>query len=165
MWEPRRYSSVPLPRSRHLPGVSPRSSVDRRLLAWLESCPPPLGFGPDSWASSVHYLYAVDLFNFGFWWESHAAWEVVWRAAEKESLPALFVQGLIQVAAALLKRSQSRDTAAERLLSRGLERLGLAPEVFLGVEVEPFTRSVRLFLSGEIADPPHIVLLGLQRGR
>lgn len=161
MREPRRYSSVPLPRRRHLPGVSPRSSVDGRLLTWLETCPAPLGFGPDSWADSVHYRCAVDLFNFGFWWESHAAWEVVWRVAEKESLTALFVQGLIQVAAALLKRSQSHDTAAERLSSRGLEKLGLAPEVFLGVEVEPFTRSVQLFFSGEIADPPRIVLLGL----
>ena len=38
-------------------------------------------FTAEEWRDCEHYLYGVDLFNQGYWWEAHEAWEAVWLAA------------------------------------------------------------------------------------
>jgi len=46
----------------------------------------------------------LDLFNHGFFWEAHEAWEEPWQALPRESPRALHLQALIRLAAAALKR-------------------------------------------------------------
>jgi hypothetical protein len=51
------------------------------------------------------YLRGIDLFNFGYWWESHEAWEGLWRACGRRGPAADFLKGLIKLAAAGVKAS------------------------------------------------------------
>ena len=54
-------------------------------------------------AADPRWLYALDLFNGGWYWEAHEAWEAVWNALGRTTPEARFVQGLIHLAAAAVK--------------------------------------------------------------
>lgn len=58
---------------------------------------------PDRWHDCRAYLWGVDLFNHGFYWEAHEAWEGIWRGFDRAETPAHFLQGLIKLAAAGVK--------------------------------------------------------------
>jgi predicted metal-dependent hydrolase len=45
----------------------------------------------------------VDLFNHGYFWEAHEAWEDPWRSEPRESPRKIYFQSLIRLAAAALK--------------------------------------------------------------
>jgi predicted metal-dependent hydrolase len=77
----------------------------------------------ERWRDHEAYLWGVDLYNHGFGWEAHEAWEGLWRAAKHDDAQATFVQGLIQCAAARVKASMGDEAATQRLLERGLARL------------------------------------------
>ena len=51
-------------------------------------------------ATNPQWLYAVDLFNGGWYWAAHEAWEGFWHALGRTTPEARFVQGLIHLAAA-----------------------------------------------------------------
>jgi hypothetical protein len=57
---------------------------------------------PDAWRETPAFLWGVDLFNAGYYWEAHEAWEDLWRAAETPAAAAL-LHGLIRLAAAGVK--------------------------------------------------------------
>src|SRR4051812_36882722 len=63
--------------------------------------PPPID--PEYWQQSRDYLFACDLFNFGFYWESHEVWESLWQACGRSGPTADFLKGLIKLAAAGVK--------------------------------------------------------------
>jgi hypothetical protein len=44
-------------------------------------------------------LYGIDLFNHGFYWEAHEAWEGLWVACGRTGPTAIFLQALINLAA------------------------------------------------------------------
>jgi hypothetical protein len=79
-----------------------------------------------SWRTLVDWLFGVDLFNAFFFWEAHEAWEGLWAAQPRHSLVARFLQGLIQIAAALLKIHLGAVAAAAALARRGLDKLAAA---------------------------------------
>jgi predicted metal-dependent hydrolase len=86
------------------------------------------------------------LFNQGSYWEAHEAWEELWLELEDE--PKLFVQGLIQVAAAYHKATvQMQPRGCVKLLTTALEKLDPAPPDFMGVETREFLPAVRRTLS------------------
>jgi predicted metal-dependent hydrolase len=88
----------------------------------------------------------ADLFNRGLHWEAHEAWEELWLELEDE--PKVFVQGLIQVAAAGHKAFVQRQArGCVMLLGSALEKLEPAPPDFLGVETRRFLPAVRDALS------------------
>ena len=100
----------------------------------------------------------ADLFNRGLHWEAHEAWEELWLSLEDE--PKLFVQGLIQIAAAGHKAFVQRQPGGcVKLLTSGLEKLERAPVDFLGVETRSFLAGARRMLAeahrwraGELTD-------------
>jgi len=112
---------------------------------------------PADWASCAIYLRGVDLYNQAYWWESHEAFEALWRAAG-EGPTADFFQGLIQVAAGELKRVMGNEGAARALAGRGLARLGQAPSPFLGLDVRRFVEEVEARIAGAREEPAWIVL-------
>jgi predicted metal-dependent hydrolase len=88
----------------------------------------------------------ADLFNRGLHWEAHEAWEELWLELEDE--PRLFVQGLIQVAAAGHKAFvQQQPRGCVKLLISALEKLEAAPPDFLGVETRHFIPALRRMLA------------------
>ncbi len=58
---------------------------------------------PLQWQRSEHYLYGIDLFNHGYYWEAHEVWEGLWNADGRIGLPSDFLKGLIKLAAAGVK--------------------------------------------------------------
>ena len=89
------------PPYRHVPGVTPHPIKDPQGHSYgLEENHGPI-LPPIAWREIEDYLYGVDLFNFAYWWEAHEAWEGLWHPATGDYR--LFLQGLIQVSAALIK--------------------------------------------------------------
>lgn len=49
------------------------------------------------------YLFGLDLFNHGYYWESHVWWEALWNKAGRKGPLADFLKGLIKISAAGVK--------------------------------------------------------------
>ncbi|HEY6556942.1 MAG TPA: DUF309 domain-containing protein [Polyangiaceae bacterium] len=129
-----RHSSLPLPASRYVPGAEPRGARPADPVAW------------DSLDPAELWAYGVDLFNARYYWEAHEAWEIVWRAAVQGSPEYLFLKGLIQISAALLKVQIDNQPAARRLAARGLGLLNAAAEqreILHGLRVANVVRDAR----------------------
>jgi hypothetical protein len=75
-------------------------------------------------AADPQWLYALDLFNGGFYWESHEAWEGFWIALGRNTQEAQCVQGLIRLAAACVKIREGKPVGVRRHLKRARELLG-----------------------------------------
>lgn len=90
------------PPYRHLPGITPHPLRDPLGHSYgIEEETEEKPLPPEKWQQNEAYLYGVDLYNFSYWWEAHEAWEGLWHQAEDTYR--LFLQGLIQVSAALIK--------------------------------------------------------------
>jgi hypothetical protein len=101
-----RYApDTPLPAYRYVPGSGlPHPVNDPRGSLYSDVKPPPLeSWTPHLWPVLTPWLHGVDLFNHWYFWEAHEAWEGLWQVVDKTQAPALFVQSLIQVGAAILK--------------------------------------------------------------
>jgi hypothetical protein len=128
-----------LPPYRFVPGLYPhpdQNSTGHRVGRTAHDVHPP--WQPEQWTALPAYLRGVDLFNRWYFWEAHEAWEPLWRAHRVESGPARFIQGLISVSAALLKRHMQETPAADKLSRAARERLKPFTGVFMGLEVERF---------------------------
>ena len=73
---------------------------------------------------SSRWLYAIDLFNAGFYWEAHEAWEALWHAFGRTGPEAQFIQGLIHLAAAAVKIREGKPAGVARHTQRARELLG-----------------------------------------
>ena len=119
---------------------------------------------PARWRENEPYLFGVDLYNHGFLWEAHEAWETQWHASKGDRTQALFLQALIQCAAAWLKIPMDQAQGVARLSALALEKLsevGRSYERYMGLDVEDFARSVRDFAdsgAASIEGRPRIVL-------
>ena len=153
-----RWSSGAFPRYRYVPGRSPHPRGDRRGHSHGLPEPRPEHLAPPDWARSRIYLRGVDLFNFAYWWESHEAFEALWRGAGQRGPEGDFFQGLIQVAASELKRFSGADAAASALAGRGLARLAGVPSPWFGLDVQRVVREVEERLAGTRPLPPLLLL-------
>ncbi len=117
--------------------------------------PPPKPLTPDGWAGNDDFLYGVDLFNAGYFWEAHVFWERLWALSETGEETRLFLQAIIQTAAACLKALQGEIAGARNLLARaGLERFEGRR---LGIDVHALAGDARRFVE-ENGEPPYLVL-------
>ena len=69
----------------------------------------------EDWRKSEEYLYGIDLFNEGYWWECHEVLEGLWHASGVGTEAGHVLQAVIQCAAAHLKASTDRPVGAMRL--------------------------------------------------
>lgn len=60
------------------------------------------------------FRWGADLFNHGYYWEAHEAWEPVWQAADRSEPLALLLKGLILLAATGVKIREGKKAAAVR---------------------------------------------------
>lgn len=77
---------------------------------------------------------AVELFNNGHYWESHEAWELIWRRHLEPSR--IFFQGLIQLAAAYHQLRRGIYHGVIKHFNNARWKLQHFPAHFLGVDVE-----------------------------
>lgn len=102
------------------------------------------------------FAWGVDLYNHGYFWEAHEAWEDPWRAAPPGSAEAELLRGLIQCAAACLKLRAGRREAAQRIGARARAHLQQASEghaAARGLDLRRFVRRFAAWVEAEPVDP------------
>ncbi len=113
------------PRYRHRLGQTPHPRTDPEGHSW--ECPapesPPLT--SDNWRQHDAWLFGIDLFNHGYWWEAHECWEAAWYTTKDEAICHL-LQGLIQLAAAWLKWEDGNQRGRRGLWRRSRDHLSAA---------------------------------------
>jgi hypothetical protein len=83
------------------------------------------------------FLRGIDLYHAGFLWEAHEQWESVWRATEDPERRD-FLQGLVQIAASVLKSRMGNARGAKKLAGRAREHLArVRGERCMGVALAP----------------------------
>jgi len=124
---PRLLPERTLPPYSYVPGHFAHPVTDARGHMYgeqPEEVPPP---EPDGWRDCEAYLFGLDLFNYGYYWEAHEAWEAVWHAVGRRGRVADFFKGLIKLAAAGVKAREGKPQGLRRHAER-------AEELFLAVE-------------------------------
>lgn len=108
-----------------VPGVNPHPKKDG---GYREGVPEPVSklVDPLNPGENEDLLYALDLFNHGYFWESHVYFEALWNAHGRVGSVADFFKGMIKLGAAGVKASLDQAALAEDHLLR-------ANELFTGV--------------------------------
>lgn len=132
---------VDLPPYAYVPGKSPRPESGPPFEI---SRPLPADFAVHSWHGCRCYLYGLDLFNRGFYWEAHEAWEVVWHATGGNEPTCSVIKGLIKLAAAGVKTRQGSAAGRRRHARRAAALFGDSAE---RASSGPLSRSLVLGLS------------------
>lgn len=153
-----RYSTRTFPPYRFIPGqaLHPRRHPQGHSFSLPEPHPPR--FIPDKWHTSDDYRYAIDLYNFAYWWESHEIFEGFWHAFGPKTGEGRFFQALIQIAAANLKQFVGHDKAASNLIQRGIERLKTYPPYYIGVDLAELIEYLGLWAQDRSTGYVHITL-------
>lgn len=120
-----RYATeIPFPAYAFVPGQQPRHEAQSDRAISVGSKVPT---GLTDLIASPQYLYAVDLFNAGYYWEAHEEWEELWVAVGRTGLVADLLKGLIKLAAAGVKCRQGQVNGVARHARRAAELLRGVP--------------------------------------
>ncbi|QDS90037.1 hypothetical protein EC9_42400 [Rosistilla ulvae] len=116
---PPRFSTRRFPVYAYVPGMHPHPFSDPRGHSWdaVARAVDPA----DRVSIRNRHLWAVDLFNHGYVWEAHEAWESLWIAAGRVGPAATFLKGLIKLAAAGVKARQGKLVGVRRHARRAAE--------------------------------------------
>ncbi len=125
---PRYCPDRPLPPYSYVTGLLPHPTSDPRGHSFGHAEPAAQPLDPSSWPTNANYLYAIDLFNHGFYWEAHEAWEGLWHAAGRTGPTADFLKGLIKLAAAGVKAREGRAAGVRTHAQRAVELLQIAQQ-------------------------------------
>lgn len=99
------------------------------------------------------YLYGLDLFNHGYFWESHVWWEALWNKAKRKGELADFLKGLIKLGAGGVKINLSQEDVSLGHIDRALELL--APlfekhDVYGGLDLKTLLEDCQRLKKGEL---------------
>lgn len=72
---------------------------------------------------SEDFLFSLDLFNHGFYWETHMYLEALWNAHNRQGNASHLFLAIIKLSAAGIKWKLAQTSAAEGHLKRALEHL------------------------------------------
>lgn len=113
---------MPLPPYAYVPGHRPHPTRHPAGHSYGRAEAEPIALDPTQWWACTPYVEGLALFDRGYYWEAHDAWESPWRAAERRGAVAELLAGLIALAAAGVKIRQGRGDAASRLGERARQR-------------------------------------------
>jgi hypothetical protein len=82
------------------------------------------------------FLEGAKLFNGGYFWEAHEAWEEVWRGRDGDAKS--FVQGFVEAAAGCNFLKQSKRSNATYLLGKSLEKFRQFENLNVGFPLRQF---------------------------
>lgn len=100
----RLIQSIELPAYAFIPGSGlPHPMRDPRGHSHGRKRVSPPALTLDNWSTHRNYLLGLDLFNYGFYWESHEEWDRLWKSSGPDSLTGKFLKGLVKLAAAGVK--------------------------------------------------------------
>lgn len=162
---PRYAPGRPFPPYAYLPGRDPHPTRDPRGHSYDAEEGDAVYLPADEWRANEGFLFGVDLYNAGYLWEAHEAWEELWHAARADELQRECLQGLIQCAAACLKVPMEQPRGLAKLAELGTGRLERVAQAvhgrFMGLDLAAFARALRAFAASEpegIDERPPLVL-------
>jgi hypothetical protein len=132
----RYWPDQPLPPYAYVPGRTPHPQRDAGGHGVQLEPAGIVAVDPADWRTSAAFCYGVDLFNAGYPWEAHEAWEDLWRAYPGGAPAGIMLTGLIKLAAAGVKARVGNARGVARTLAKGdaifagldaPEVLGLSP--------------------------------------
>ena len=91
----------------------------------------PIPVAAEASLGSDAFHWGLDLFNHGYYWEAHEAWEGLWQVADRDGPLRMFFKGLILLSAAGIKIREGKHAAAVRHTGRAaavLRRLMKVPD-------------------------------------
>lgn len=124
---PRLVPEREFPSYTYIPGRTPHPAHDRA---------DPAGRPAEHWQAlpadppqrDREFLYGIDLFNHGYYWEAHEVWEELWHAAGRSGPMADFFKGLIKLAAAGVKALEGSAVGRRRHALRAAELFAQAAD-------------------------------------
>ena len=125
---PRFVPEEPFPSYSYVPGYFPHPLSDSAGHMAGRALPKTVPCNPDDWSGCRQYLLGIDLFNHGYYWEAHEAWESVWHAQGRRGATADFIKGLIKLAAAAVKAREGNAEGVRRHARRASELFRQLPE-------------------------------------
>lgn len=147
-----RYSTQPFPPYHFVPGKSPHPTTNPLGHSYGKHPRAVPAFPPERWRECDSYTLGIDFYNFSYWWECHEELEQLWNAVGRATPQGQFLQGIIQVAAANLKKFMG-SPAARGLAEEGLARFKGLPARYMGADVPRFEREVREYQEGKRDQP------------
>lgn len=138
----------PFPAYAFVPGLFPHPTSDPKGHSYGKEPIVPAKIEPDRWRECRPYLYGIDLFNAGYFWESYVAWESLWLACGRKGTVADFLKGLIHLAAAGVK---ARERRVDGVKSHGRR----AAELFHSLEPQEKIMGFRIGELIGLADEIH----------
>ncbi len=156
---PSRYlPERPFPAYAFLPGRDPHPTRDPRGHSYAEPEGAPHTWrSHEEWRENQEYLFGCDLYNAGYLWEAHEAWEDIWHPSKHDVIQADFLQGLIQCSAASLKIPMEQPGGLVKLAENGTTRLeGVMRSegpIYMGLDLAAFIDAFRDFANSSPASP------------
>ena len=144
----KRFSKKPFPPYRFIPGQKPHPTESPQGHSYKKQEEAVLPFEHHNWQRNPTYLYGVDLYNHGYWWEAHEAFESLWQKIPKSDLRSSFLQGLIKISAALLKRHLNQERGTLILLKSGMGLLKKVSEislVYMGIGLSDYLQRIEKY--------------------
>ncbi len=134
----------------YVPGRAPHPISDPRGHSFGVKPKRPDPPDPDRWRLCQPYLYGIDLFNHGYYWEAHEVWEGLWHACGRSGRTADFLKGLIHLAAAGVKVRQrlpqgvkSHSRRAAELFRQSAAEAGTEEPCYLGLSLGNLLRNAQ----------------------
>jgi predicted metal-dependent hydrolase len=158
---PRLVPDQPLPPYAYVTGQWPHPLRDPAGHSHGKPTSRPEAPDRDRWQACRPYLVGIDLFNHGYYWEAHEAWEGLWLACGRTGLTASFLKGLIQLAAAGFKVREGMPEGVRRHAGRAAElfrevarQLGPGQENYFGLGLEELADFAAVAARQAGAPPP-----------
>jgi len=120
---PSRDEPSRLPPCSYVPG-GPWPHPNRMKQACVEAIKETSGASaprPEDVAASPLFRRGAELFDAGYYWEAHEAWEGLWHAAGRRGATADVLRGLIKLAAAGIKVRERREGGVRTHARRAAE--------------------------------------------
>ena len=109
-----------------------------RVGGYRQGIPDPISkpINKDNFFKHQDYLFAIDLLNYGYYWESHVYFEAIWHAHKRKGEVANYCKAMVKIAAGAIKYKQGRVDSAKRLFEGANGILTKLPKgFFLGVSI------------------------------
>lgn len=107
------------------------------------------------------YREGVDLFNRGEFWHAHEAWETRWLRSSGRAR--LFIQGLIQVAAALVHWQRGNHRGLLLNWHKAQIKLSAVPSPYAGIDLVALCAWMDGMAAQAITNAPTLALVPDQR--
>jgi uncharacterized protein len=114
---PRYLPERPLPPYTFVPRQSPHPTQDPAGHSRHRPAAAPDPLDPARWRECRTWLHGIDLFNHGYYWEAHEAWESLWHQCGRRGVTADFLRALIRLAAAGVKAREPNPRGVARHLA------------------------------------------------